>query len=92
MDLESDITQRIEKEFDRSSSSSAQKMLAKLVTVPEFQRVARCVLFLAQGDEEKLAHFVTVARTDYRDVIWWAEYDGKEDRLRDFARPFTTGE
>ena len=92
MDLEPDITQQIEKEFDRSLCSSVREALAPLETVPEFQRVARCVLFLASGDENKLAHFVTAALTDYRDVIWWAEYDGKEERLRDLARPFTTGE
>jgi hypothetical protein len=91
MDLEPDITQRIEKEFSELSSS-VENVLNKLATVPEFQRVARCVLFLANGDEKKLAHFVTVALTDYRDVIWWAEYDGKEERLRDFSRPFTAGD
>ncbi|MGI9204211.1 MAG: hypothetical protein ACR2Q3_09385 [Woeseiaceae bacterium] len=91
MELEPDITQEIEKEFNRSLRSSVQEALISLETVPEFQRVARCVLFLAGGDEGRLAHFVTAAHTDYRDVIWWAEYDGKEERLRDFARPFTVG-
>lgn len=88
MDLEPDITQKIEKEFDSSEYSTIRATLAPLETVPEFQRVARCVIFLAGGDQSKLADFVAAALGDYRDVIWWAEYDGKEERLRDFARPF----
>jgi hypothetical protein len=55
--------------------------------VPELARVARCVVFLAGGDPAKLAHFVAAARLDYRDVIWWAEYDGGETRLRNFTHP-----
>jgi len=92
VDLEPDITQQIEKEFSSTLSSSVRETLAPLEAVPEFQRVARCVLFLAGGDEDKLAHFVTAALSDYRDVIWWAEYDGQEERVRDFARPSTDGD
>ncbi len=88
MDLEPDITRRIDEEFSGSVRSPVREKLATLETVPEFQRVARCVLFLANGAEDKIAYFVTAALTDYRDVIWWAEYDGTEKRLRDFARPF----
>ena len=88
MDLEPDITQRIEAEFSGRSRSSVQKSMLGLATLPECQRVARCVLFLAMGDEKKIVDFVTAALTDYRDVIWWAEYDGKEARLRDLSKPF----
>jgi hypothetical protein len=52
--------------------------------VPELARVARCVMFLAGGDPVKLAQFTAAARLDYRDVIWWAEYDGGEILLRSF--------
>jgi len=92
MNLEPDIAQRIDDEFNGSSCSFVKETLAKLESVPEFQRISRCVLFLAGGDEEKLTHFVTAALADYRDVIWWAEYDGKEERLRDLTRPFVAGD
>jgi hypothetical protein len=41
-------------------------------------------MFLAGGDPVKLAQFTAAARLDYRDVIWWAEYDGGEILLRSF--------
>ena len=36
-------------------------------------RVQLAVLKLSQGDLGKLRHYVEVARTDYRDVLFWAE-------------------
>ncbi|HEY1552483.1 MAG TPA: hypothetical protein VGG28_31865 [Kofleriaceae bacterium] len=55
--------------------------------VPELARVARCVIFLAAGDPAKLVQFADAARLDYRDVIWWAEYDGGDTPLRSFMQP-----
>ncbi|HEY3801266.1 MAG TPA: hypothetical protein VGL61_01615 [Kofleriaceae bacterium] len=66
---------------------AARSELARLEDVPELARVARCVLYLAGGDPEKLVQLVVAARTDYRDVIWWAEYDGGETCLRSFMGP-----
>jgi hypothetical protein len=40
----------------------------------ESERVHLAALKLAQGDLERLRHNVQVARTDYRDVLYWAEY------------------
>ena len=44
------------------------------------QRVCLAVLKLSQGDEERLFHFLNEASIDFRDVLFWAEYDknGKE--------------
>lgn len=36
-------------------------------------RVQLAVLKLSQGDLRKLQEFIEVARTDYRDVLFWAE-------------------
>ena len=52
----------------------------------EGARVVRCVLWLGT-DFAKLEHYARAAKTDYRDVIWWAEYDGGETQLRDFTKP-----
>ena len=55
-------------------------------------RVLRCVLFLAEGSLEKLNNYIEIAKTDYRDVIFFAEYtehDKKHPKqIRDFNRPF----
>jgi predicted Fe-Mo cluster-binding NifX family protein len=39
----------------------------------ERERVQLAILKLSEGNEEKLREFVTVAKRDYRDVLFWAE-------------------
>ncbi len=41
---------------------------------PERERVQLAILKLSGGDIEKLRHDLDVARQDYRDVLYWAEY------------------
>jgi len=60
---------------------------ALLAGAKEPVRVTRCVLHLAGTDLEKLRQYAETARTDYRDVIWWAEYDGGGRPRRDFNKP-----
>ena len=40
----------------------------------ERERVQLAILKLSAGSEEKLREFVAVAKRDYRDVLFWAEY------------------
>jgi hypothetical protein len=37
-------------------------------------RVQRAILMLAEGDLDRLRHYVQAATGDWRDVLWWAEY------------------
>jgi hypothetical protein len=37
-------------------------------------RVHIAILKLCEGDPDKLMHYVNVAKTDFRDVLAWAEY------------------
>jgi hypothetical protein len=46
----------------------------------ERERVQLAILKLSAGNEEKLREFVTVAKRDYRDVLFWAE-NPEEARL-----------
>jgi len=46
----------------------------------ECERVQFAILKLSEGNEEKLREFVAVAKRDYRDVLFWAEYP-EESRL-----------
>ena len=46
----------------------------------ERERVQLDILKLSAGSEEKLREFVAVAKRDYRDVLFWAEYP-EEARL-----------
>ncbi|UCD30793.1 MAG: hypothetical protein JSV38_08135, partial [Desulfobacterales bacterium] len=38
-------------------------------------RVLRCIVFVAKGDLDVLDKAIDLAKTDYRDLIVWAEYD-----------------
>jgi len=40
----------------------------------ERERVQLAIIALSEGDEDKLEKFLAVAKTDYRDVLLWAEY------------------
>lgn len=87
MSLPDDLQRGLAKFADRER---ARTLLEPLLALPEGPRIARCVWWLAGRDDdalERLAHYATAARVDYRDVIWWAEYDGGETQLRDFTNP-----
>ena len=40
----------------------------------ERERVQLAILKLSEGNEERLRQYVGVAKRDYRDVLFWAEY------------------
>ncbi len=44
---------------------------------PERDRVRRAIVSLSGGDLDRLRHFVARAKTDYRDVLFWAETPDK---------------
>jgi hypothetical protein len=46
----------------------------------ERERVQLAILKLSEGSEEKLREFAAIAKRDYRDVLFWAEYP-EESRL-----------
>lgn len=48
-------------------------------------RLARCVLFLADGSLNQLRYFVEAAGESEQDVCFWAECDADGTRLRDFT-------
>ncbi|MGF1530616.1 MAG: hypothetical protein ACFCU4_04585 [Puniceicoccaceae bacterium] len=51
-------------------------------------RLLRSAIFLSRGKIESFLAIKEASRRDYRDVLWQAEYDGEEERIRDFNRPF----
>jgi len=44
-------------------------------------------LFLAAANENLFLQYLELARLDYRDLIYLAEYEG-EKQVRDFTQPF----
>jgi hypothetical protein len=55
-------------------------------------RHLRCILYLARGDEDRLAQYIALCLQDTRDVMLAAEYEtdskSKLVRKRDFTKPF----
>jgi hypothetical protein len=88
MSLPPDVVRALER-FSGDDRELARLLLDDVLAATqanEGARVVRCVLFLGT-DLAALERAATAAKTDYRDVIWWAEYDGGETRLRDFSAP-----
>ena len=52
--------------------------------------IIRCILRLAEGNEEKLERYIKTALSDWRDVIYWAEYDREENKVFDGSKRFTS--
>lgn len=40
----------------------------------DYARLHLAILKLSQGDFSQLHYYIQAAATDYRDVLWWAEY------------------
>jgi hypothetical protein len=52
-------------------------------------RILRCIVFVAAGRQPIIEQAIEQARTDYRDLIVWAEYDGHFGaQHRDLSLPF----
>ena len=87
--LPPDIESRLAVDYP-DATAEARAILARIPA--DHPRVIRCVLHLAEGRLDELAHQVQNAIEDYRDVIFWAEYEDRQARhprrVRDFNRPF----
>jgi hypothetical protein len=87
-----DIEARLECEFAEPALSTARGVLARIPD--QSPRILRCVLHLAGGSLDRVFHFAEAARLDFRDVIYWAEYEEPDSpgasprHVRDFHSPF----
>ena len=82
-----DIAARIEQDFGSGAQGRICSVLQPVLDHGLGNRVVRCILVLSRGDLGRLQHNVHQALLDYRDVIYWAEYDATR-RTFDFNRPF----
>jgi|CXWL01.1.fsa_nt_gi hypothetical protein len=86
--LPADVVSKIASDFPNEPLATIFALLDDYRGV-ERLRVIRCVIHLAEGNTDKLLEFIGSARTDYRDVIYWAEYDDRDQKVRDFSQPFS---
>lgn len=83
-----DIAAKIAVDFAHEPSDCVLALLDEYKGA-EKARVIRCAIYLANGSIDKLLQMIGSAQTDYRDVIYWAEYDRDDRQVRDFNLPFT---
>ena len=73
MSLEPRTLERIAKEFPAEEHAGVIALLGGYGG-PEPARVAWDILHLSQGSAANVRKYLDAARTDYRDVLYWAEY------------------
>ena len=91
MSLPSDIIAKIQHDFDKGEVVPVIELISEFSAEDREtfnDRVLRCVIYLSKGSFSELARNLAHARTDWRDVIYWAEYDANDARIRDHSVPF----
>ena len=79
--MEERILERIRREFQGADQHCVVELLASY-SGPESDRVRWDILELSKGEFEKIGQFVKAAHTDYRDILYWAEYYKNDPLLR----------
>lgn len=89
-ELPADIQDRLAEEYPGETFYEASRLVASLELEP---RVLRSVVFLGGGRFDDLLLYARRAETDWRDVVFWAEYEDHESasprRVRSMQEPFT---
>ena len=80
--LEQRTQERIAKEFPAAEQASVAELLLSYAG-PEPARVVWDILHLSKGKLEDVRHYLKAAQTDYRDVLYWAEYYATDPMLKD---------
>jgi hypothetical protein len=73
MNLEQRSLERIEEKFPDSEKADVIGLLHSY-DGPENDRVIWDILELSKGSLEKVKLYLQAAQTDYRDILYWAEY------------------
>ena len=90
--MQADIITKIRTSFvDPDEVMSLLEAMESREGSPVSDRVYRSIVFLADGDTNKIRYYIKLYFEDYRDLLWYAEYekDNPEVRKYDFNQPFT---
>jgi hypothetical protein len=71
------VVSAIKQSFPHENPATVLAVLDRYGVEPyerERERVQLAVLKLSEGNIERLRHYIEAAETDYRDVLYWAEY------------------
>lgn len=81
MSLEPRTLERVARDFPASEQALVLEVLSGY-TGPEAARVVWDILKLSNGSSERVKDYLHVAQTDYRDVLYWAEYYDTDPLLK----------
>jgi hypothetical protein len=90
MEIAIDIQQKLALDFG-SEMPFAKDEIEALYAATNWRisdKMIRSIIYLAKGDITLLNNTIQGARTDYKDVLWQAEYDRGDEQLRDFNKTF----
>ena len=79
--MEQRILERVSQEFQDPDRDTVVQLLESYVG-PESDRVRWDILQLSEGGVGKVRDYIKAAQTDYRDVLYWAEYYKDDPMLR----------
>lgn len=86
-----DVLDRLTRDFgDRADAVAARLLARRRIGSTEFlsDRLARCIVHAAFGDEQRVQQLLELARDDDRDVIVAGEYDGAMRQVKDLRVSF----
>jgi uncharacterized protein YpuA (DUF1002 family) len=86
--LPKDIIDKVYQDYEINLVENALSIINEFFTESKSIRVVRCAIFLAGGNLNNLQFYLEKAKQDYRDLIYWAEYDKFDKKIRDFNMPF----
>lgn len=84
--LSQQVDRTITVRFGGEAESRVRAALRTLGGILEFDRVCWCVLYLGKDDPARVEYYAELARSEYREVIAWAEYDSAGKQIRDLRR------
>jgi hypothetical protein len=79
-EIPADVRRRLLRDYPGETTFEAMRLVESLRCSA---RVLRSIVFLAAGDFEQLERFARSSEIDWRDVVFWAEY---EDHLAEHPR------
>lgn len=85
-----DIIEKIKLDFGQSWNKAFSEIQKLIISDESFRsnRIVRSIIYLGNKDIVHLEKIIEQAKTDWRDILLWAEYDKKEKRVRDFNNEF----
>ena len=88
-EIPTDVRQRMASDYPGETFFEAMRLVESLGLEP---RVLRSIVLLAGGNFEELRRYARSAELDWREVVFWAEYEDHESesprRVRSMQEPF----